>query len=351
MKTFTTLMIALLAAVPYVAAHGFVSQIKIDGKSYKGNRPASSGMASPIRAISSQNPNHHANNPALTCGPDAKKGSQVAAANPGSKLEFHWNAADMSRWPHNTGPVLTYLAECTGTTCDKFDASKAKWFKIDELGKRSNGDWAQQDLYEGKPLTVSLPSNLKAGNYLVRHEIIALHLASTIGGAEFYPSCTQLKVGGDGTGVPSANELVSIPGAYKDTDPGIHISNPYGTGKYTMPGPAVAKLVAGTPGNNSGDDNNDDDTQNDDGDSKPAPTTTDASSAPTPSPTKAQNNTSGHCKRAMQKKKRASFVDDEIIADSDIIEEKREPGALEAGYGRRHFSRVMGRFASHAASI
>lgn len=42
---------------------------------------------------------------------------------------------------------MTYLAECTGTTCDKFNPKNAKWFKIDQQGKKSDGQtWVQQDL-------------------------------------------------------------------------------------------------------------------------------------------------------------------------------------------------------------
>lgn len=78
---------------------------------------------------------------------------------------------------------------------------------------------------DGKTYTTSVPANLKSGQYLVRHEIIALHLADTKGGAEFYPSCTQVNVKGSGTGTPSASELVSFPGAYKDTDAGIFDKN------------------------------------------------------------------------------------------------------------------------------
>ncbi len=76
-------------------------------------------------------------------------------------------------------------------------------------------------LVQGQTALVTLPSNLAPGNYIIRHEIIALQLAQSEGGAEFYPSCTQLKVGGDQTGAPEPDELVLLPGAYKDTDPGI----------------------------------------------------------------------------------------------------------------------------------
>ena len=58
---------------------------------------------------------------------------------------------------------------------------------------------------------------------MVRHEIIALHLADQMGKAEFYPSCQQIKVGGNENGVPSEYELLSFPGAYQDSDPGIYV--------------------------------------------------------------------------------------------------------------------------------
>ena len=77
----------------------------------------------------------------------------------------------------------------------------------------------------GNVFSTNLPNNLAPGEYLVRHEIIALHLATTEGKAEFYPSCQQIKVGGSETGVPSDDELLSFPGAYSDTDPGIYTPN------------------------------------------------------------------------------------------------------------------------------
>ena len=54
-------------------------------------------------------------------------------------------------------------------------------------------------------------------------EIIALHLAQSIGGAEFYPACIQLNVTGSGNAVPKSSDLLSFPGAYSATDPGIYV--------------------------------------------------------------------------------------------------------------------------------
>jgi hypothetical protein len=82
----------------------------------------------------------------------------------------------------------------------------------------------------------TIPSCLKPGYYLVRHEIIALHNAYKAGGAQFYPSCHQLQVSGEGNTVPE--ELVSFPGTYGEDDAGVLYSQ-YNQLPYTMPGPNV----------------------------------------------------------------------------------------------------------------
>lgn len=67
-----------------------------------------------------------------------------------------------------------------------------------------------------------LPSALPSGEYLARVEHIALHSASAAGGAQFYISCAQINVTNGGNGNPGP--LVSFPGAYKATDPGLMIN-------------------------------------------------------------------------------------------------------------------------------
>ena len=87
------------------------------------------------------------------------------------------------------------MAKCDGD-CSSFspDAS-TEWFKIDEQGESTPGDsstWAQAKLNDGSPATVTVPEGLASGNYLVRHEIIALQNSVSQGGAEYYPSCLQV---------------------------------------------------------------------------------------------------------------------------------------------------------------
>jgi hypothetical protein len=98
----------------------------------------------------------------------------------------------------------------------------------------------------GGVASVRIPANIAPGNYLIRHDIIALHLATSLNGAEFYPGCAQLRVGGNGNGVPAARDLVRIPGAYSDNDPGIFDPSVFDSNApYIFPGPAVATFVAG----------------------------------------------------------------------------------------------------------
>lgn len=245
MKTTSTILFSLLAAIPLAAAHGIIHDISIDGKSFKASPAGGKPIDSGIRQVDTQDPIKGATNKAITCGVNAKPGSQVLDANPGSKITVNWRAQDGSKWPHNTGPMLTYMANCGDVTCDKFDPANAKWFKIQQVAKKDDNTWVQQDIMNGGVADVTLPTNIAPGNYMFRHEIIALHLANSKGGAEFYAGCAQLKIGGSGTGVPSDNELVKLPGAYSDNDPGIFVPNVFDAGaKYTFPGPPISKLAA-----------------------------------------------------------------------------------------------------------
>ncbi|KAG6844376.1 hypothetical protein H0H87_007368 [Tephrocybe sp. NHM501043] len=86
----------------------------------------------------------------------------------------------------------------------------------------------------------TIPKNTPNGQYLLRGEQIALHVASSTNGAQFYIGCAQINVVGGGSGSPSPT--VSFPGAYSATDPGILIniySLPSGYSGYQAPGPAV----------------------------------------------------------------------------------------------------------------
>ena len=133
---------------------------------------------------------------------------------------------------------MHYMAKCDGS-CASYNSSNAEWFKISEQGQKPGGStWYQADLstafirlpkmatltyflVTGSPATVTIPATLAPGDYLLRSELIALQLAVTEGGAEFYPACIQLSVGGSQTSQPTSSEEVTLPGGYQDTNPGI----------------------------------------------------------------------------------------------------------------------------------
>jgi len=251
--TSVLLLVSLcLFDVARVSAHGFVYIVTVDNQPFIGNIPAEApSKPSVIREISDQGPVKGAANPDVNCGHDSHLASLVADAHPGSVLNFTWRTASLDDWPHNTGPMLTYMASCGTDSCANFNSSNADWFKINQVGMKSdNATWFLADIMAGSNASVTLPATLAPGNWLLRHEIIALHLAQddATGGAEFYPSCIQLQVNGNQTGGPDPDELVKLPGAYKDTDPGIEI-NPYAdikNGQYPFPGPPIAKFAQGT---------------------------------------------------------------------------------------------------------
>lgn len=313
MKSFTIFSAISLALAPLAAAHGYVDWLEVDGKRYNGPRPGKgSKTASVIRQVTSINPTYGANSAALNCGPGAQAASSSATAKPGSSLAFHWVAAPGMKWPHNTGPEITYMASCGDQDCSKFDTKKAKWFKIGEDGLE-NGKWAQaRDAFASKASPAKVPSNLAPGNYVVMHQLISLHLANKPKGAEFYSSCAQLKVTGNGKGAPSANELVSFPGAYSDNDKGILVNAFNSKLKYQFPGPAVAKLAAtSAPVNNNS------------GDEPEAATPVEDKPANNNNGTNTNEEEGGSCKKSTKKSKRS----------------KKAKRAAE--FKPRHISRVM----------
>lgn len=70
--------------------------------------------------------------------------------------------------------------------------------------------------------------------------MLALHGSQTLGGAQFYIGCAQIRVTGPGG---SCSPSIQLPGAYKATDNNIYISNFYygfDPTTYTAPGGPVA---------------------------------------------------------------------------------------------------------------
>ncbi|TRM63635.1 glycoside hydrolase family 61 protein [Schizophyllum amplum] len=139
---------------------------------------------------------------------------------------------------YHAGVVNVYMANAGGNAAS-YDGSGQKWFKVYDMPPVTNG--GSSISFPGADIdtiTFTIPKSLPSGEYLIRAEHIALHSASSFGGAQFYLSCAQVKVTGGGSGSPGP--LVSIPGVYTGNEPGIKINIYYPVpANYTMPGPAV----------------------------------------------------------------------------------------------------------------
>jgi hypothetical protein len=90
-------------------------------------------------------------------------------------------------------------------------------------------------------LLVLISAAIKPGNYVLRHEIIALHSANNKDGAQNYPNCINLVITGSGTVSPSSSGADTRVGTkfYTDSDPGILIDIYSKISSYSMPGPKV----------------------------------------------------------------------------------------------------------------
>ncbi|KAG4430038.1 hypothetical protein IFR05_014477 [Cadophora sp. M221] len=238
-------LFGLLATAANVAAHGFVDQITVDGTSFTGylvnsypymaTAPESIGWSETSTDLGFVSPSKFATGD-IICHNGAKNAALSAPVKAGGNVDLHWNT-----WPESHhGPVINYLANCGGD-CATVDKATLKWFKISESGLLDNtaapGTWASDALMANNLTgSVTIPSTIAPGNYVLRHEIIALHSAGQADGAQNYPFCINLEVSGTGTDAPEGVLGTSL---YTPTDAGILVSIYTAGATYEIPGPAL----------------------------------------------------------------------------------------------------------------
>ncbi|KAL1600480.1 hypothetical protein SLS60_006866 [Paraconiothyrium brasiliense] len=181
----------------------------------------------------------------IICHYNATPGALHIPTTAGSTLKLQWN-----EWPvSHKGPVLTYLADCAGS-CADVDKEKLEWVKIDEVGWLNSsrmdvvplgGTWASDVLIANKASwLVKIPEKLKEGNFVLRHEIIALHVAEQVDGAQAYPQCVNLKVTSSGSGdVKKLEGGVVGEKLYGIRDKGVLVDIHGNVTSYEVPGPMV----------------------------------------------------------------------------------------------------------------
>ncbi|KAJ7751558.1 glycoside hydrolase [Mycena maculata] len=140
---------------------------------------------------------------------------------------------------YHPGVVNVYMAQApSGTDVADWDGSGEVWFRIFEITAVTDGGTTITFPATGMTqVTFPIPAETPSGQYLIRIEHIALHVAESYGGAQFYIACGQVEVRGTGTPGP----LVEFPGEY--TEPGILIDIYYPIpANYTQVSKALASI-------------------------------------------------------------------------------------------------------------
>lgn len=117
----------------------------------------------------------------MTCnvgGSKVPSGVKTVEAKEGDSIKVQWDSSG------HPGPITHFLF---GPVDDASQATGVgEWFKIDELDY-TGGKWANE-IMQAANMTheFKLPTGLKSGEYLLRSEMLALHGAQTVDGAQFY---------------------------------------------------------------------------------------------------------------------------------------------------------------------
>ncbi|KAI0826292.1 glycosyl hydrolase family 61-domain-containing protein [Irpex lacteus] len=239
-------LVLLAAAAPVVLGHGQVHSVIIASPS--ATFPAADAYAaadptSPLRKLNTYGPAANFTGPDITCGPGGNTPiTPLAPVDAGSLVTFDWQSWNSV----HPGPVMTYIAKCPDG-CANFKGDEGNvWVKIDQdqynPDRGSDLAWGEEllRLKTNSKYSVNVPAGLENGEYILRHEILGLHVAGTVMGAQFYPNCLQIKVQNGGS--VTLPEGIPLPGSYDPYDPGILVQlwqitlqNP----NYTAPGGPV----------------------------------------------------------------------------------------------------------------
>ncbi|PWW79974.1 Lytic polysaccharide monooxygenase [Tuber magnatum] len=226
------------------AAHQLISSISVSGRSF--------GDGTCLRVPPNTNPLVSLADRSIVCnvGGDRAVG-RICDVDAGQEVTFTWRT-----WPDGSrnepiaeshqGPCAVYMKRVNSFN-DAIEGGG--WFKIWHEGYGNGMFCAERLRRNGGIMTARVPRDLAGGEYLIRGEMLALHQAQDIGGAQWYVTCGQLHV--YSTGGDARPSTVSIPGHTTPDDPGVHynmwaqsISLPY---RIPGPEPYVPTSAGGGP--------------------------------------------------------------------------------------------------------
>ncbi|KAK0712843.1 glycoside hydrolase family 61 protein [Lasiosphaeria miniovina] len=237
MAVIVPLLLAVLALSGPALAHGGLANYTVGDTWYRGydpDTPAGEQLGRPWlvqRPWASIDPIFSVDDKFLACN---KPGTPAVAYMPiraGEDITaVYWY------WLHPVGPMTVWLAQCGGSDttqdlCSAVDVNEAEWFKIweagligDDIPNLAEAMWYQKQFqnWDGSPdlWPVTIPASLRPGLYMIRHEILSIHIEDK---PQFYPECGYLNVTGTGAAFPPRDMLKKFPGAYDANDPSIKI--------------------------------------------------------------------------------------------------------------------------------
>ncbi|KAK4199492.1 glycoside hydrolase [Triangularia verruculosa] len=234
----TPTLATLLALTPLISAHATMFSVSVNGKDQ------GDGRNKYIRSPKTNDPVRDLQSPDIVCNTNG--GTPVpsfVSAPAGATLSFRWfhfrpeDPTDILD-PSHKGAIITYIAPFT-----EGNGAQPIWSKIAEEGFE-DGEWATIKMIANKGRAeFTLPKGLAAGKYLVRQELLALHMADinfkvdNTRGPESYPSCVQVEVTGGGDVMPDQD--FDFNRGYTYDDPGLFFNIYVPFDKYTPPGPPV----------------------------------------------------------------------------------------------------------------
>ncbi|KAI0002346.1 lytic polysaccharide monooxygenase [Xylariaceae sp. FL0662B] len=245
---YSSFLAVLTLLVGPVVAHGGLANYTVGDVWYRGYSPDEpledqAGQPWMIQRIwASIDPIFFVNDTGLACNNPGTAPSSYIPITAGDNLTaVYWY------WLHPVGPMSVWLAEC-GESCDDVDVNDLSFFKIWQAGllegNLAEGMWYQKQFqkWDGEPCLwpATIPATIRPGLYVVRHEILSIHIADK---PQFYPECAHLNITGTGTASPSPEYFAKFPGAYDENDPSVKIDiyseDMKQVTNYTIAGPPV----------------------------------------------------------------------------------------------------------------
>jgi len=199
----------------------------------------------------------------MICNPAGLTGTGVGTAQvrPGANISFEWHqhvnvSNELPLSFGHKGPTQIFVAQVpSAVSASDWTPTGSVWTKVYSDGlhyinaANPDGFWATDVVCNNNGVhSITLPSCLPDGDYIVRAENVALDLATSLNGAQWYIGCTHLRVNSTlakpqvASVTPAkwaSRPLYSLQNLYKATDPGVLINIYWGMTNYVIPGPAA----------------------------------------------------------------------------------------------------------------